>query len=373
MAIDTAELLQPIPGDNACGEDVSFSDTFDRIRDARRADDASLSQGEWQTELKAADWRTAVDLASKVLRGQSKDLQAAVWLGEALIGRHGYAGAADGFDVLTGLVDTYWEGFHPLPDGDDLEERAGKLAWFNTWAGLGLKKAPLSAGSPYVSLVDWQQSRDVDNLARQNAQAYQEALAEGKPTGESFDKAVTDSGAGFVGETLTAIGTAQAAFGRLQTVVDQRFGRQAPSLNDIAEALKRAQQVVAKAAQSLGLAVAGGVPAEDAGEASNAARAPMAAGASAGQAVAAPRAASGVSGGVSLPRLDVDTQGRADLLRAIGDIAAHFRKVEPHSPVSFLLERAVQWADMPLDQWLAEVVGDDNVLGMIRDRIGVAR
>ena len=64
---------------------------------------------------------------------------------------------------------------------------------------------------------------------------------------------------------------------------------------------------------------------------------------------------------------------KSELLRTLGEIAAHFKRVEPHSPVSFLLERAVSWADMPLDQWLAEVVNDDSVLGVIRDRIGVPR
>jgi type VI secretion system protein ImpA len=84
--------------------------------------------------------------------------------------------------------------------------------------------------------------------------------------------------------------------------------------------------------------------------------------------------ASGLSGAVAMPALPaVDGQSRAQLLRAVSDIAAHFKRVEPHSPVSFLLDRAVMWADMPLDQWLAEVVGDDSVLGTIRDRIGVAR
>jgi type VI secretion system protein ImpA len=64
---------------------------------------------------------------------------------------------------------------------------------------------------------------------------------------------------------------------------------------------------------------------------------------------------------------------RAELLRALREIAAHFRRTEPHSPVSFLLERAVSWAEMPLDQWLSEVINDDGVLSMIRDRIGAPR
>lgn len=377
MAIDTAELLQPIAGNDPCGEDASFSDAFDRIREARRHDDDSLSQGEWQTELKSADWRMAIELSSDVLRGVSKDLQAAVWLGEALIGRHGYAGAADALDVLHGLLDSYWEGVHPLPDGEDLEERASKLAWFDTWATLGLKKAPLSSGTPAVTLVDWQSSREVDNLARQNASDYQEALDAGKLTGEAFDHAVDASGADFVRETLAAVDAAQASFDKFQALADQRFGRQSPSLAGFGDSLKRARQVLARSAQSLGLAVAGtDTRSSDAPSASDPAGTANTSNhgntVTAGEtANFAPSAVAPQGAKLQLP--PVDTQSRAQLLRSVSDIATHFKRVEPHSPVSFLLERAVLWADMPLDQWLAEVVGDDAVLGSIRDRIGVSR
>jgi len=366
MDFDTAELLQPIPGDDPCGEDASFSEAFDRIREARRADDPSLSQGEWQTELKTADWRAAIELASDVLKNQSKDLQAAVWLGEALISRHGWAGAAPAFDVLHGLVDAYWDGLHPRPEGEDYEERAGKLAWFGVNGSLALRKAPLNASAPYVSLIDWQESREVDNLARQNSAAYQEALDAGKPTGEMVDKAIDASGPTFIAGLIAQVDAAQAAFERLQAMVDQRFGRHAPSLSEIADAIKRARQVLGRAGQNLGLA-------PKAAEAPTAAEAAPADVGQAAPAAPAPAVASAAPIAAGIPRVTVDFQARAELLRVLGEIAAHFKRVEPHSPVSFLLERALAWADMPLDQWLAEVVNDDSVLGTIRDRIGLPR
>ena len=67
MPIDVNELLAPIPGSDPAGSDASFSDQFDRIREARRADDPLLAQGEWKTELKVADWREAQSLAEDIL------------------------------------------------------------------------------------------------------------------------------------------------------------------------------------------------------------------------------------------------------------------------------------------------------------------
>ena len=49
-------LLAPLAGDAPAGADLSFSLDYDAIRDARRADDPTLAQGEWVTELKTADW-----------------------------------------------------------------------------------------------------------------------------------------------------------------------------------------------------------------------------------------------------------------------------------------------------------------------------
>src|SRR3546814_3988333 len=63
-----------------------------------------------------------------------------------------------------------------------------------------------------------------------------------------------------------------------------------------------------------------------------------------------------------------DAANKAAAIRALGEIAAWFKRVEPHSPVSFLLERAVLWSDTPLDQWLAEVVPDESTLAGIRSR-----
>ncbi len=144
MPIDVNELLAPIPGSDPAGSDASFSDQFDRIREARRADDPNLAQGEWQTELKVADWREAQSLSEDILLRTSKDLQAAVWLAEAAISRDGLEGARDSFALLAGLLETYWEGLYPRADDGDLEERAGKLAWFATYGARALQAMRLN-------------------------------------------------------------------------------------------------------------------------------------------------------------------------------------------------------------------------------------
>jgi type VI secretion system protein ImpA len=57
--------------------------------------------------------------------------------------------------------------------------------------------------------------------------------------------------------------------------------------------------------------------------------------------------------------------------RQLAEVAAFFRRTEPHSPVSYLVQRAVQWGHMPLESWLRDVIKDETVLAQLRDTLGL--
>ena len=354
MAIDVNELLAPIPGSDPAGSDASFSDQFDRIREARRADDPNLAQGEWKTELKVADWRVAQSLSEEILLRTSKDLQAAVWLAEAAISRHGLEGARDGFALLAGMLDTYWEGLYPRAEDGDLEERASKLAWFATYGARALQQMRLNDDPQApLNLAGWIDSREVDNLGRQNAEAYQAALDEGRINGESYDSRMVATPEPMLLERLVEVQAARDAFTRFSAMSDGKLGRDAPNLVQIDDALKKIQQVYSKVATAKGIGGAAVVAEEGAA-------APV--GGAVGVAAGA---------GVALDLGGGSLASKEAALRALGEIAGFFRRTEPHSPVAYLLERAVLWANMPLEQFLAELIRDEGTLSSIRERVGL--
>ena len=355
MAIDVNELLAPIPGDDPAGSDVSFSDEFDRIREARRSDDPNLPQGEWQTERKVADWRVAQSLSEDTLLRTSKDLQAAVWLGEAIISRHGLEGAKEGFELLAGMLDQYWENLYPRAEDGDLEERAGKLAWFNTYGSTALQMMLLNDDpQDPLTLAGWMDSREVDNLGRQNAEAYQAALGEDRINGEVYDSKVQALAEPIVRERIDQISGAREAFARFSSLADSRLGRDAPSLAAIDDALKKIQQIYSKIALAKGMDAVNTV--DEAGELISSVE-------------VAGDASSSAGGALDLSAGSLASKAAA--LRAIGEIAGFFRRTEPHNPVAYLLDRAVYWANMPLEEWLAEVVRDEGTLASIRERVGL--
>src|SRR3546814_10286610 len=124
---------------------------------------------------KAANWREVIKLAGSVLAEQSKDLQAAVWLGEALIAQHGLGGAHGACELLAELMDSYWAEMYPRVEDDDLDERAGKMAWFNDYAAQAVSAVQLAPGAPPYPLHQWHVPREVDNLSGQTAEALHEA------------------------------------------------------------------------------------------------------------------------------------------------------------------------------------------------------
>lgn len=97
--IDMEAILQPIPGENPAGEDLRYAPVYEEIREARRSEDP-LAMGDWQRELKTADWSRVVTLATEALSTKTKDLQIAAWLCEALVMTGGFGDLSRGFSSL---------------------------------------------------------------------------------------------------------------------------------------------------------------------------------------------------------------------------------------------------------------------------------
>lgn len=349
-------LLEPIPGDDICGTDVSFSVTFDEIREARRQDDASLAQGEWETDLKAAQWPRVKELCEDILSSQSKDMQVAAWYAEAMARLRGFEGLSLGLQVMDGLVNDFWEFCYPSYDQDDLEERAGKIEWLNNQMPRVIREIPLTdRGSGAYSWLKWEESRRIDNLGLKDQAAREQAIASGKLSGEVFDRAVQASGRAYYEKLHACIQQAVIAANTLAERVDERFGVHAPSLKELIQAVLACDELVSKFLERLG----GFEPRIDPSAAAQTTQLRV----------------QSVGGQVAFCKLAPTTVGlignRNDAIRALREVAAYFRHNEPHSPVALLAERAAGWAEMPLEEWLASVIKDQSTLSQLRELLDV--
>lgn len=346
-------LVAPIPGDHPGGEDVTFSPDFDIIREARRQDDTSLAQGEWETELKSAEWPKVRHLCEKVLSGKSKDLQVACWYTEALSHLHGFEGFAFGLRVLEVLLTDFWEFLYPDLEDAGLEERAGKVEWLNKQLAGTIRSIPLttSASGAYAWL-SWEQSRSVDNLGLKDPSARDLAVASGKLSGETFDKAAALSGLPFYEDLQVHIRHASTRLAALERHIDDRFGNDAPGLKDLRKAVADCDDVVTRIIGRLG------------GRTRTAER------------IGPDRVTH--SNGNAYPDDDIPVgphtgaiRSRTDAINALRHVSLYFKLNEPHSPVALLVARAAKWAEMPLEKWLASVIKDEAALAQLRELLDI--
>jgi type VI secretion system protein ImpA len=355
--IDVDSLLEPIAGENPAGEDLRYSGLHDEIKEARRADE-KLNQGDWQRELKTSDWDRVISLSQDALRTKSKDFQIAAWLAEAAIQTGGFAGFRDGLKLMRGLHEKFWDSMFPPVEDGDLEARANAVGWLNRQPALALQDVPVTKapGAAY-SMLQLEEAKRLDlppNAASMTPEAIaalneerNRAVSDGRATTEAFTKARNATRRAFYEETSALLGECRQELKALDRVMDEKFGRETPGLGELQKSFEKVESWVEKTVKEKR------VEEPDATEGAT--------GEAAGEETAA--------GGPGASAGPIKT--RQDALRRLAEVADYFRRTEPHSPVSYLVQRAINWGQMPLDAWLTDVIKDGQLLASIRETLGL--
>ncbi len=321
-------LLNPIPGDNPSGKTLRYDPVYDKIREARREEDV-LPQGDWSREVKKSDFPLVIKLATEALSTKSKDLQLAAWLTEAVMFRDHVAGLREGLDLLRGYMETFWDTLYPEIDDGDLEFRAGPLAWVGSKLDVAVRRLPLTKSK--LDYFKFQESRrigyEADAAANETkATERAAAIAEKKCTAEEFDEAVRATGDAYYEKLAGNLVAALESLQSLETLSDEKFGREAPSYANLRTALEELQDVVKQYHKPAGEA-AEEAPAEDTVDES--------------AAVAASGSAPAKKKSVSAEPADRD-----DALQRLTVVAHFLRHENPLNPIPYLLLRAMRWGEL---------------------------
>lgn len=356
--IDINAILKPIPGGNPAGKDIQDSKEFDILKEARREEEV-LSQGEWKREVKIADWQKVIQVAVKILSNESKDLGVAAWMTEGLVKRHGFAGLRDGLKVLRELHTQFWASLYPMIEDGDLEIRTGRLNVLNKLLPPAVWTIPLvveTGGGSSYAYWQYKESLEVENLRRGAASdadkraRLAEALKENKLEGEKFDKAVAATPLAHCSTLLEQSTQCIQELEEFSRVLDEKYGEEAPSLRLIKEAVSECQSLMDSLVKAKGGV---GVPSNQLNPVGK-------------------QTAEVVMSGASIPSAGNGSgKDRAWALRQLAEIAEFFQRTEPHSPIAYLVQRAARWGQMPLDEWLQEVIKNPGVLGEVRETLGI--
>ncbi|MGE0119183.1 MAG: type VI secretion system protein TssA [Dongiaceae bacterium] len=349
-------LLAPIPGDNPAGADLRLdpnpASDYYKLKDARFAARAKEREVDAGAEVgNLPEWRTILDLAPKVLAEQSKDLEVAAWLVEALLRRHNFAGLRDGFRLVRSLVETYWDGLYPLPDEDGVAAKVAPLTALNGEGGDGtliqpIRKVWLTDGHEPGPFAAWhyEQAQKLATITDESARAWHTEA--GTATNDQIEASRRATKPQFFLDLVDDLRQCQEEFSALTAAVDKAAGRDSPPTSTIRNTLESTMTI----ATTLG---------RDALAAAQTAAAAEAAGEAAGDGAAA--GASGTSpggAGVALGSI----RSREEAFKALLQVGDYFRRNEPQSLVPYVLEELVRRGRMPLPDLLSELIQDTTQL-----------
>ncbi len=253
---------------------------------------------------------------------------------EALVKEHGFAGAQSGLHLLRRLVEEAWDRVHPVIEDGDLEVRAAPFVWLDDPARgarfpSSLRAVPLARGvgdKRFFSCLDWEKAK----------------AGAGVPM-EQLDQGVQQTPRDECQARCDALTAALDEAGRLGAALDGRMGSAAPGLLEVRKALQDCHLLAREILGRKGPAPV--VVAAEAAPAATANGAPE------------PRAA----------RPAAAAETREELYAALATTASRLQRMEPHSPIPILIQRAVELGSLSFPELMSALAKDHLMSALIRD------
>ncbi|MEM9587654.1 MAG: type VI secretion system protein TssA [Planctomycetota bacterium] len=298
------------------------------------------------------DWHAVHQQCQEILTKHSKDLWVAAWLVESSTRLDSFAGLRDAYVAIKGIIESHWDSISPPPDEDE------GYSW--TVAHLSNLNGTSEPGTLIAPLEELALLPDLDAYS---LMTYRRAIAgaEVDVSEGEFLSAARQIDPQALRDWQEDIDQAIESFEDVNALLQDRCGTfegmpAAPPSNKIRETLQSIRETFALITRDVFDDGSGGELSEtqdDAAEAS--------------LAVGGQQAVSGVV----VDPAKAQIAGREDAFRLLLKVSEFFRKTEPHSPVSYMLQQAVRFGRMELPDLLKELIKDDDVLKQFGERTGI--
>lgn len=333
------DLLNPISGENPSGANLRYEKVYDQIKEARTEDDDSIPAGDWQRQAKKADFNLVIKLAGEALASKTKDLQLAAWLTEAHVKKEGIGLINPCFTLLKSLQDQFWDTIYPEIDEGDVGLRAVPIEWAANRTATILREAPITRDG--LNYYQYKDSRAIGYEAEAEyndakREMRQNAIADGKVTGEDFDKSFNSTPKAWYAQMEESLGASLETLDDLQGFCEQKYGDDGPGFGKFRTSLEEVKQVITSLLNEKRKTEPDESAAEPEAEAE--AEPEAAAEASDGQAPAA-RARSGKS-------LSAEPVDKADAIARVQACAKFLQAENPASPSAYMLQTALRLGEM---------------------------
>ncbi|MFO0762728.1 MAG: type VI secretion system protein TssA [Byssovorax sp.] len=353
---DLDKLLAPISAEAPAGTSLRYEGTYAKIQEARREDDPTLPQGVWEKKLKARDDRLVISLATEALEKRTKDLQIAIWLAEAWLIKGRFQGLAAGLSLAAGLLERYWDTCFPVPD-DDGDARISLIDWVDDMFTRKIRQFPFtdaSAVGPSYTLDDWEAALSIDRPGSRTRLPESEGTE--VVSRESILARISLTGRPWWIDLRRDVKAGVAA----AEALEKTFAGKVPH-PPLLMRLKEALGAILGVAEDVLELTKKDAPPEEAPIAMDPDE-PSSASPDGGGGQALPASPTGPTGPI---------KNRAEAYRKLSEAADFLLRTEPHSPVPYLVKRAISWGNMSLGELLYEFVGSPDDLVSIQRLLGM--
>jgi type VI secretion system protein ImpA len=339
--LDVDALIAPILGDSPAGGSVPFAvrEKLEEYRKEVDPNDFAPDDPLRPESAQKADWAAVVRLAQETLTETSKDLLVAGRLTEALTREHGFGGLRDGLRLMRRLVAECWVRLNPaIESEDDLEVRAAPFYWLedpdrgarfpNT-----LRQVPMVWGEDgRYGWLQWKQSQSgkdgissadiekaIQATPREHCQAVVDDLTEAWQELDTLAKELNDK----MGQYAPGFTGLRQALGECRALAQQILQRKGPDLSQSGE--------------GAGDGKAGG-------------------------------AGTAEGSGSFLGR---QVASRTQVYQQLAQAAALLQQLEPHSPIPYLINRAVELGALSFPDLMRQLIRDSDVLTAMNRELGI--
>ncbi|MFK7768214.1 MAG: type VI secretion system protein TssA [Mariniblastus sp.] len=357
-------LLSPLAGDSPCGDEHIYSrqlrETFSKLRKPEEP------ENDGDTSFRrTADWSSLVELSESALSEQTKDIRIVCHLIEAWTQIRGFAGLYDGLALLTEFVETCWERSNPPIEDGDLEVRTLPLENMlddsdrGTCFPMTIRQIPIlgndSLNCDFLTHQELYQSSD-----EEDQKSLTQIIGSTDPT--AFARLASD------------VDHSAEQLKLLKSALTEKLENQAPGLTYLRGAIEDCQRVVKNYLPKIS-------PSEGSvldPETNNSDGTPET---SAANQVTDADNVIGPSDDIESPSANSDPRAhteverklrtRSDAYRQLSEAAEFLQKTEPHSPIPYLVRRAVDLGQLQFPMLVQQLVREEGILGELRREFGI--
>lgn len=364
-----------------------------------------------------------------LLSQHSKDIRLITWLIEAWTHLYGWKGMGSGINLSHQLLTAYWYDLHPQIEDQDLDQRLGLLQGMINQLPCLIKQIPLNQQQPNSTLLAYEnllyqlhQSRkqadesELEHLnmaieqaeqqiahvslpqRQQQYQQFLEILAHWQSLKQSLEQCMQQDAPRFAQidamfeqmnthlkklyqvqhwaapSTAPATASDTARQQDLMAAFDQRHQHPAMNTQNVAVAAHSSAQPPHAHAHPDAV-LDGLAPLQRQDQALELDSATL-------QATATTTSPSqSLAQTISQDRLPPSAQlmfsahehihNREQAIAVLKQISEYFQQNEPHSPVSYLLQKSIHWSQLSLHEWLAQVIKGEQALADVHEILGV--